>query len=96
MKWNLRMVAAQRDIWLLRLRALLARARGDEVAYRDYRDRYRETATSLGFDGPREVGRGDVITGSAMPTAPSRNRRDMRVSKLGLGATMNAAEYQHV
>ena len=30
-----------RDIWLLRLRALLARARGDEAAYRDDRDRYR-------------------------------------------------------
>jgi transposase InsO family protein len=26
----------------------------------------------------------------------SQNRRDMRVSKLGLGATTNAAEYQHV
>jgi hypothetical protein len=40
-----------RDIWLLRLRALLARARGDEAGYRDYRDRYRATATSLGFEG---------------------------------------------
>ena len=40
-----------REVTLLRLRALLARARGDEVAYRDYRDRYRETATSLGFVG---------------------------------------------
>jgi len=30
-----------RDIWLLRLRALLARAHGDEAAYRDFRDRYR-------------------------------------------------------
>ena len=40
-----------RDIWLLRLRALLARARGDEVAYRDYRDRYSDMATSLGFEG---------------------------------------------
>ena len=40
-----------RDIWLLRLRALLARARGDEVAYRDYRDRYCAMATSLGFEG---------------------------------------------
>jgi hypothetical protein len=38
------------DIWLLRLRALLARAHGD-TAYRDYRDRYRATATSLGFEG---------------------------------------------
>ena len=40
-----------RDISLLRLRALLARARGDDVAYRDYRDRYRAMATSLGFEG---------------------------------------------
>jgi class 3 adenylate cyclase len=43
-----------RDIWLLRLRALLARARGDEVAYRDYRDRYRDMARSLGFEGHME------------------------------------------
>jgi class 3 adenylate cyclase len=42
---------AMRDIWLLRLRALLSRARGDEAAYRDYRDRYRDMATSLGFEG---------------------------------------------
>jgi hypothetical protein len=40
-----------RDIWLLRLRALLARARGDNVAYRDYGDRYRDMAESLGFEG---------------------------------------------
>jgi hypothetical protein len=40
-----------RDVWLLRLRALLARAQGDEAAYRDYRDRYRAMATSLGFEG---------------------------------------------
>ena len=40
-----------REIWLLRLRALLARAHGDETAYRDYRDRYRAMATSLGFEG---------------------------------------------
>ena len=40
-----------REIWLLRLRALLARARGDDTAYRDYRDRYRDMATSLGFEG---------------------------------------------
>jgi len=42
---------AMRDIWLLRLRALLSRARGDEAAYRVYRDRYRAMATSLGFEG---------------------------------------------
>jgi hypothetical protein len=40
-----------REIWLLRLRALLARARGDEDAYCDYRDRYRAMATELGFEG---------------------------------------------
>ena len=39
-----------RDIWLLRLRALLARAHGDDTAYRDYRDRYRAMATTLGFE----------------------------------------------
>ena len=39
------------DIWLLRLRALLAHAEGNEAAYRDYRDRYRTMATSLGFEG---------------------------------------------
>ncbi len=40
-----------REIWLLRLRALLARARGDAAAYRDFRDRYRDMATSLEFEG---------------------------------------------
>jgi len=40
-----------RDVWLLRLRALLARARGDENGYLDCRDRYRALATSLGFEG---------------------------------------------
>jgi hypothetical protein len=40
-----------RDIWLLRLRALLARAHSNDTAYRDYRDRYRAMATSLGFEG---------------------------------------------
>ena len=40
-----------REIWLLRLRALLARAHGDEAGYRDYRDRYRTMAISLGFEG---------------------------------------------
>jgi hypothetical protein len=40
-----------RDIWLLRMRALLARAQGDDTAYRHYRDRYRAMATSLGFEG---------------------------------------------
>jgi hypothetical protein len=40
-----------RDIWLLRLRALLARARGDDALYADFRDRYRDMARTLGFEG---------------------------------------------
>jgi hypothetical protein len=40
-----------REVWLLRLHALLARAHADDTAYRDYRDRYRAMATSLGFEG---------------------------------------------
>jgi adenylate cyclase len=40
-----------RDAWLLRMRALLARAHGDEASYHDYRDRYRAMATELGFEG---------------------------------------------
>ena len=40
-----------RDIWLLRLRALVARARGDDLAYRDLAGRYRAMAESLGFEG---------------------------------------------
>jgi adenylate cyclase len=39
------------EIHLLRLRALLARTRGDEVSYQDLRDRYREMAKRLGFEG---------------------------------------------
>jgi class 3 adenylate cyclase len=40
-----------RDISLMRPRALLARARGDEASYRDFRDRYRDMAKTLGFEG---------------------------------------------
>ena len=40
-----------RELWLLRLQALLAHAHGDETGYRDHRDRYRDMATSLGFEG---------------------------------------------
>ena len=42
---------ALRDIWLLRLRALLARAHGDDAGYREYRDRYRDMARAIGFEG---------------------------------------------
>jgi hypothetical protein len=40
-----------RDITLLRLRALLAHARGDDGACRDLTNRYRATAQSFGFEG---------------------------------------------
>ena len=43
--------SAMLEITLLRLRALLARARGDDVAYRDLLSRYRAMAESLGFEG---------------------------------------------
>ena len=39
------------EVPLLRLRALLARARGDATAYAQFRDRYREMATSLASRG---------------------------------------------
>ena len=42
---------AVRDIWLLRLRALVARAHGDAAAYAHLRDRYRDKARTLGFEG---------------------------------------------
>jgi class 3 adenylate cyclase len=40
-----------RDIWLLRLQALLARAHGDAAAYAELRDRYRDKAKTLGLEG---------------------------------------------
>jgi hypothetical protein len=43
--------SAMLEITLLRLRALLAGARSDDVAYRDLVSRYRAMAESLGFEG---------------------------------------------
>jgi class 3 adenylate cyclase len=40
-----------REVWLQRLRALLARARGDDTVYREYRDRHHDMAKTLGFEG---------------------------------------------
>jgi hypothetical protein len=51
---------AVRDIWLLRLRALLARAQGDDARYRDYQDGYRNTAKTLEFEG-------HIVWAEAMP-----------------------------
>jgi hypothetical protein len=40
-----------REVWLLRLRALLARAQGDDAAHAHLRDQYRDMAKRLGFEG---------------------------------------------
>ena len=40
-----------RDIWLLRVRALLARAHGDADVYNQLGERYRDMARTLGFEG---------------------------------------------
>jgi hypothetical protein len=55
-----------RDIWLLRMRALLAQAHDDETAYRDYRDRSRAMGDITWFRGAYEEGRGDAMTGAAL------------------------------
>lgn len=39
------------ELPLLRLNAMLAKARGDDARYRDFRDRYRSRAESCGFEG---------------------------------------------
>jgi adenylate cyclase len=48
------------EMTLLPLRALLARAHGDETAYQSYRDRYRAMANSLGFEG--HIARAEAMT----------------------------------
>ena len=83
--------SAMREITLLRLRALLARARGDEAAYRDYRDRYRAMAHIAGLRRAYEVGRGRCHDGGCSfgggdisvhrcrgfdPSVGARRRRD--------------------
>jgi hypothetical protein len=37
--------------WPLRLRALLSKAHGDATAYANFRDRHRDMAKMLGFEG---------------------------------------------
>ena len=39
------------EVQLLRMRALLARARGDEAGYRSFVERYRARAAQCGYDG---------------------------------------------
>jgi class 3 adenylate cyclase len=54
-----------RDIWLLRLRALVARAHSDHAAFRELADRYRTMAKSLGYEG-------HIERAKAMACAPLR------------------------
>jgi hypothetical protein len=42
---------AVREIWLLRLQALLARAQGDDARCHRYRDQYRDMAEAHRFEG---------------------------------------------
>jgi hypothetical protein len=51
MSGQVRAVATLARLVLLRLRALLARAHGDATAYAQFRDRYRDMARTLGFEG---------------------------------------------
>ncbi len=44
-------VEPARDMWLLRLRAMLSGARGDAEAYEHFGDRYRDLAKAYEFDG---------------------------------------------
>jgi class 3 adenylate cyclase len=53
-----------REIWLRRLRALLARAHGDAAAYAHFRDRYLDMARTLGYEG-------HIAWAEAMPRRPS-------------------------
>ncbi len=46
------------EIQLLRMRSLLARAKGETAAYRDYADRYLDMAKSLGFEGHTAIAEG--------------------------------------
>jgi hypothetical protein len=39
------------ELPMLRLPALPVRVQGDDAAYKDFRDRYRAMAKSLGFEG---------------------------------------------
>ncbi len=62
-----------RDIWLLRLRALLARARGDAATYGNLRElagslpRHGENAW---LRGAYHVGRGDAMTATGLVCGP--------------------------
>lgn len=57
------------DTTLLRLRAVLARAHGDDVAYQESVGRYRTMAESLGFEG--HIAWAEAMTLHPQPGAPA-------------------------
>jgi len=60
------------ELPLLRMRALLARAQGDEDAYRDFANRYRKMATDLSFDGHIAMAEAMTSSTSDVRTVPLR------------------------
>jgi adenylate cyclase len=61
---------------LLRLNALLAKARGDDDRYRDFRERYRARAESSGFEGHIALAHAMVQQGAT--SALTAHERDHR------------------
>ena len=76
-----------RDIWLLRLRALLARAHGDDDGLPRLSGSLPRHGDIAWLRGAYGVGRGDAMTAGIQggPPTLSRNRRHTRVSKLRVG-----------
>jgi hypothetical protein len=60
-----------REIWLLRMRALLAQAMGEEESYRGYSGPLPRAGDISEFRGTYAVGRGDAMTAVSAKTARS-------------------------
>ena len=70
------------NVIVLRLWAQMARALGDEAAYRDYRDRYQAMATALGLEGHMKWA--EAMPWQARSTSTDRNRPQWRLAELRL------------
>jgi hypothetical protein len=71
------------EITLLRLRALLARASGDDGTYRGLVSRYRAMAESLGFEG--HIAWAEAMAGSGVQPARAAMRFDANLPPLQAG-----------
>jgi len=90
-----------RDIWLLRLRALLARAHGDAPAYAQLRDRYRDMREIAWLRGAYRVGRRDAMTSTGMActacgTELPLNSKFCNECGASVSAASKPAEYKQV